>query len=97
MNINIKLPNELEEKIAEAAESRLKNMIEDILKNDTELDKLIRQTVQNQVKSAALRCLQSNELRGTMAQKVYPIIYETLDLPAPRKTQEEYLKEIRGF
>lgn len=97
MNINIKLPNELEEKITAEAEKRLKDVIEDILKNDAELDKIIRQTVQNQVKSAALRCLQSNELRGAMAQKVYPIIYETLGLPAPRKTQEEFLKEIRGF
>lgn len=85
MNINLRLSNELEAKITEAAESRLKDMIEDILKDDIEIDKLIKQTVQSQVKSVALKCLQSNELRGVMAQKVYPIIYETLGLQKPNK------------
>jgi len=96
MNINIQLPKELENKIAEEASKRLNDIINDILINDKELDELIRKTIQGQVKSEALRCLQSNDLRSRMAQKVYPIIYETLGLPAPSKTQEEYLRSIYG-
>lgn len=80
MNINIKLPKELEEKIAEEAQKRLTEIIDDILTNDEDLNELIRKTIQGQVKSEALRILQSNELRGKMAQKVYPIIYNTLGL-----------------
>ena len=37
-----------------------------------------------------------DEHKPRMAQKVYPIIYETLELPAPSKTQEEYLRSIYG-
>jgi len=80
MNINIKLPVELEERIAAEANKRLSEIIDDILKNDEEIDALIKKTVQGQVKSEALRCLQSADLRSKMAQKVYPIIYETLGL-----------------
>lgn len=80
MNINIKLPKELEEKIAEEAQKRLTEIIDDILTNDEDLNELIRKTIQGQVKSEALKILQSNELRGKMAQKVYPIIYNTLGL-----------------
>ena len=80
MNINIKLPVELEERIAAEANERLSEVIEDILKNDEELDALIKKTIQGQVKAEALRCLQSTDLRSKMAQKVYPIIYETLGL-----------------
>lgn len=80
MNINIKLPAELEEKITVEASKKLTETIEDILANDEELEKLIKKTIQGQVKSIALQILQGQELRGKMAQKVYPIIYETLGL-----------------
>lgn len=93
MNINIKLPVELEERIAAEANKRLSEIIDDILKNDEEIDALIKKTVQGQVKSEALRCLQSPELRSKMAQKVYPIVYETLGL---EKSKETYLQEVEG-
>lgn len=80
MNINIKLPAELEEKITVEASKKLTETIEDIIANDEELEKLIKKTIQGQVKSIALQILQGQELRGKMAQKVYPIIYETLGL-----------------
>lgn len=80
MNINIKLPAELEEKIAEEANKKLEEIIEDILANDKELEELIKKTIQGQVKSAALQILQGGDLRSKMAQKVYPIIYKTLGL-----------------
>jgi len=80
MNVNIKLPNEIQEKLEAIANERLEGIVEDILKNDKELDLLLRDTIQKQVKSVALRILQGDELRSKMAQKCYPIIYETLGL-----------------
>ena len=80
MNVNIKLPNEIQEKLEAIANERLEGIVEDILKNDKELDLLLRDTIQKQVKSVALRILQGDELRTKMAQKCYPIIYETLGL-----------------
>lgn len=93
MNINIKLPVELEERIAAEANKRLSEVIDDILNNDEEVDALIKKTIQGQVKSVALSFLQGNDLRSKMAQKVYPIIYETLGL---EKNKENYLKEVEG-
>ena len=80
MDVNIKLPNEIQEKLEAIANERLEGIVEDILKNDKELDLLLRGTIQKQVKSVALRILQGDELRGKIAQKCYPIIYETLGL-----------------
>ena len=80
MNINIKLPKELEEKITEKAQAQLSVLVDDILKNDDEVNVLIKKTIQSQVKAEALRILQSNDMRSRMAQKVYPIIYETLGI-----------------
>jgi len=80
MNINIKLPAELEEKITIEANKKLVEIIDDILANDEEIDTLIKKTIQGQVKSAALQILQGVDLRSKMAQKVYPIIYKTLGL-----------------
>lgn len=80
MNINVKLPKELEEKITEKAQAQLSVLVDDILKNDDEVNVLIKKTIQSQVKAEALRILQSNDMRSRMAQKVYPIIYETLGI-----------------
>ena len=80
MNINIKLPQELEEKITVEANKRLSDMLDNILENDEEINTLIKQTIKGQVKSIALLYLQSPDLRTRMAQKVYPIVYETLGL-----------------
>lgn len=80
MNINIQLPKELENKITEKANEKLKEVIESILNNDAEVDELIRTTIKGQVKSCALQILQGQDLRSRMAQKVYPIVYETLGL-----------------
>ena len=55
MNINIKLPVELEERIAAEANKRLSEIIDDILKKDKEIDAIIKKTVQGKVKKEALR------------------------------------------
>lgn len=80
MNINVKLPKELEEKITEKAQAQLSVLVDDILKNDDEVNVLIKKTIQSQVKAEALRILQSNDMRSRMAQKVYPIIYDVLGI-----------------
>lgn len=78
MNINIKLPNEIQEKLEKIANERLEGVIEDILNNDEELNALLVDTIKKQLKSTAQQILQSNDLRSKMAQKCYPIIYKTL-------------------
>lgn len=88
MNINIKLPQELEEKITVEANKRLSDMLDNILKNDEEINTLIKQTIKGQVKSIALLYLQSPDLRTRMAQKVYPIVYETLGLTSRKEEQD---------
>lgn len=80
MNINLKLSNELQEKIEKIANENLAESIEIILQNDDEIKKLIHDTIKSQMKSVALRVLQSDSLRTKMAQKVYPIVYKTLGL-----------------
>ena len=46
MDVNIKLPNEIQEKLEAIANERLEGIVEDILKNDKELDLLLRGTIQ---------------------------------------------------
>lgn len=78
MNINLKVSNEIQEKIEALSNEKLIAIIDEILQQDETIEKLIIDTIKSQVKSEALRCLQSNELRSKMAQKVYPIVYRVL-------------------
>lgn len=87
MNINIQLPKELENKITDRANEKLAEVVDNILNNDTEVDELIKATIKGQVKSCALTILQGQDLRSKMAQKIYPIVYETLGLTG-RKEDE---------
>ena len=80
MNINLKLPDELQKRIEEAANDRLKHRVEEILEEDTELDKLLKDTIKGQLKNTALRILQDQTTRTLMTQKINPIIYRTLGL-----------------
>ena len=80
MNINIKLPNELQEKIEAVANERLTDLIDDVLQNDEEITELIKKTIQGQIKTVALEMLQSQTMRTKMCQKVYPIIYKTFGI-----------------
>lgn len=88
MNINIQLPKELENKITEGANEKLAEVVDSILNNDVEVDELIRATIKGQVKSCALQILQGQDLRSRMAQKVYPIVYETLGLTSRKEEQD---------
>lgn len=89
MNINIQLPKELENKITDRANEKLAEVVDNILNNDAEVDELIRATIKGQVKSCALTILQGQDLRSKMAQKIYPIVYETLGLTSRKEEQNE--------
>lgn len=80
MNINLKLSNELQKEIEKVAQEKLAIVIDEILQSDESLEKLIKETIKSQVKHEALKLLQSDNLRSKMAQKVYPIVYKTLNL-----------------
>lgn len=80
MNINLKLPNELQEKIEKIANENLTESVEELLRDDDELKRLIHDTIKGQLKTAALKVLQSDTLRTKMAQKIYPVVYKTLGL-----------------
>lgn len=87
MYIEIKLSKEQENKITEVTSERIGEAIDEMLLNDKELDELIKKTIWGQVKTEAIKYLQRNEMREKMAQKVCPIIYETLGLSAQDKQQ----------
>lgn len=80
MNINLKLPDELQKRIEEAANERLHHRVQEIIEEDTELDKLLKDTIKGQVKNTALRILQDQSTRTLMTQKINPIIYKVLGL-----------------
>lgn len=80
MEIKMNLPEELQKRIEEAANDRLKHRVQEVIEDSEELEKLINKTIEGQVKSISLQILQSPETRMMITQRINPIIFKVLGI-----------------